>query len=646
MPDFSTMKIIVIVMIYNRFENLKRWIDCWKKCQQLQAQLVILHNHDAGTDYSEYENYCLDHNVKYVPRLNIGMDMGAFQDVCLNRLKGLDNNWDILFWVTDDVIPMRKDFLPCFVESLLQPNIGISCMQISDLIATHVRTTGFCIKKEIANQLKFPVDPIETKDHCYEFEHRGNTLMKQIEAMGLKAVMPFSLDKSAVWDMNITSFNRWKEHYLEFSGKEQRTNKITFICPIFNTFPEIVSSLICQTHINWELLLIHETKNQTKLTELLRAISDKRITYIETSERVGFRGHPIIKWAVEQIRDNKLAIGTEFIVITNPDNHHVPIYCEELLEELLKHPDAVASYCSQMVHNLANYGIINLQLKRGFIDSAAVMVRKEVACDIGWFSNDHSADWFYFDAIIKKYGKEKFLRTDGCLLVRNGELPGKKDVFIGSYTNVVKKYCDKQFYENLHRLSKGNEVHIVDNSIGLDYFNDINSICKEYDNFYFKHIEVPVEPKESVFQRRVIESINYLRQLFLDSKCEYFITIESDVMPPFNIIESFKETIKNLPENWGMLGALYHGQDGGKGFHDLGREVKGLYQTKQTLCGCTIYNRKLIEKYPFRWDKNDLRHFHDVYIYQDANKEFTFWDNRDINCLHIPSNAIRDKDIR
>lgn len=448
LPEFEViekqtdLKIIVVVMIYNRLENLKLWINCWKKCQQLGAELRVIHNYDKGINISEYKKYCQDNDVQYIPRLNVGMDIGAFQDVCRNRLKDFDNNWDVIFWVTDDVIPMRKDFLLPFVSEVLKPCIGIACMQISDLIAHHARTSGICIQKATANKLTFPVDPIKTKDDCYEFEHRGKeNMMKQIEAMGLKIAMPLSLDKSAVWDMNHTEFDRWQEHRSAFTERNSK-------------------------------------------------------------------------------------------------------------------------------------------------------------------------------------------------------------VFIGSYTNVVKDYCDKKFYENLHKLSKGNEVHIVDNSIGLRYFDHIKSLCKDYENFHFKHIMVPLIPKESVFQRRVIESANYLRQLFLDSGCEYFITIESDILPPIDVIESFKASIKKLPDNWGMLGAMYHGQHGGKGFHDLGKEVKGLYQPKQVLCGCTIYNRKLVEKYPFRWDKNDLRHFHDYWMVQDAQKEFSFWDDRDIDCEHFPSNAIRDKDIR
>lgn len=205
--------------------------------------------------------------------------------------------------------------------------------------------------------------------------------------------------------------------------------------------------------------------------------------------------------------------------------------------------------------------------------------------------------------------------------------------------------------DNLYLLSKNNPVCIVDNSLDNGYYQRIIELCRKYKNFKFKHIDISVIPRKSLFQRRVIESANHIRKLFLNSDCDYFMTVESDVLPPVDIIERFKESIKHLPENWGMLGALYHGQYNpaikkGGGFHDLGKEVKGLYQPAQVLCGCTIYNRKLIEKFPFRWSMDDLGHFHDYWICQDAKNDFTFWDDRDINCLHFPSNSINDRDIK
>jgi hypothetical protein len=48
------------------------------------------------------------------------------------------------------------------------------------------------------------------------------------------------------------------------------------------------------------------------------------------------------------------------------------------------------------------------------------MIRKEVACEAGWPDIEaHSADWKYFENIIKKYGADKFARVEGMLLSHN-----------------------------------------------------------------------------------------------------------------------------------------------------------------------------------------------------------------------------------
>lgn len=220
-------KIVVAIIVYTRFENMKLWINCWKRCDQVGAELRIIHNYDKIEDCNKFRDYCLENNVTYIPRKNIGMDMGAFQDVCKERLQGFDNKWDILLWCTDDAIPMRKDFLSRFVNPLLKDIIGLTCMETSNVFSFHVRTTGFCIKKEIANELKFTSDPIIYKQDCYEFEHAGNTMTRQIKDMRYKIVMPDTLDKSSVWDTNITRYNRWNEHYKEFPKIEEIEKKVT-----------------------------------------------------------------------------------------------------------------------------------------------------------------------------------------------------------------------------------------------------------------------------------------------------------------------------------------------------------------------------------------------------------------------------------
>lgn len=197
-------------------------------------------------------------------------------------------------------------------------------------------------------------------------------------------------------------------------------DKITFICPIFNSFPTIIGSLLCQTHKNWELLLIHDGICTTNLSKIITTINDDRITYIEMPTRVGNWGHSLRRWALNEIKENRLSLNCNYIVITNADNYHVPIYCEELLKGFKKNTSLVATYCSKMVHSYIRWDVIDCKLERGYVDCAGVMIKKEVACDVGWRDiTSHSSDWTYFEDIIKKYGVHKFLDIKGCLLIHN-----------------------------------------------------------------------------------------------------------------------------------------------------------------------------------------------------------------------------------
>lgn len=198
--------------------------------------------------------------------------------------------------------------------------------------------------------------------------------------------------------------------------------------------------------------------------------------------------------------------------------------------------------------------------------------------------------------------------------------------FIAIYTNKVKEYCDEKFFERVYALSKGNPVHVVDNTIGDTYFNKLRELCKSYDNFNIHHIDIIKEPKLTQFQRNVSESANYLRSIFLKTNIHNFLIIESDVLPPINLLDTFSNT--NLQEDAGALGALYY-----QGFHDY--KKTGIQKTHHILSGCTSYIRELIEKYPFRWSHENLGAFPDAWISYDSGKEFGLYNNHDIICEHM-----------
>ncbi len=152
---------------------------------------------------------------------------------------------------------MSKDFVSIFVNQLNDPKVGVACMEISQSVTTHIRTTGFAIKKETSKKITFPADPVTTKAHCYAFEHRGRkeVFYNQVKALGLQVIQVAESKHSPLYDTGYWKrLDRQKEHEKTFGGKA--SDKIVFICPIYDAYPQIISSLICQTHKNWELLLI------------------------------------------------------------------------------------------------------------------------------------------------------------------------------------------------------------------------------------------------------------------------------------------------------------------------------------------------------------------------------------------------------
>jgi hypothetical protein len=413
MTDLAFPKTIVSVIVYNRFHHLKHWLECWDKCEHYGAQLVVIHNVDEVDPM--YQKACSDHGAIYISRHNIGFDIGAFQDVCRERLAGFPS-WDRLLWMTDDTFPMSTDFLKVFHRAM-EPGVGVACMELSPYVTMHVRTTGFMIDKSTAVRLKFPVETVRTKQHCYIFEHRGASqiLFQQVKAMGLKSVMAAPRDKSPMWDIGYhRRLDRLAEHEKLF-GRIAPNDKILVVCPVYKNYPQIISSMITQTHQNWELLLIHDGPD----TENIKALvpKDERIKWMETAKRGGCWGHYIRQVCVEHYTEG---MGYDFLVITNADNYHTPVFLEYMHAGFQERPSAVATYCSQMVHSYKAWQVLDCRLEQGFIDCAGVMVRCWAAKEAGW--NDittHSADWVYFQDLISKFGAHRFHRVVGCLLTHN-----------------------------------------------------------------------------------------------------------------------------------------------------------------------------------------------------------------------------------
>lgn len=211
--------------------------------------------------------------------------------------------------------------------------------------------------------------------------------------------------------------------------------------------------------------------------------------------------------------------------------------------------------------------------------------------------------------------------------------------FISTYTNWCKEYCDEQFFKRLGEIAGDNQVMIADNTDSgvFDYQKKLFSLSLNHIRFARIIHSFPGK-FEKQFHHNVLESLYQIRKEFLKSDAEYLLLIESDVIPPADLLERFDESIDFVESfgedkkqiNWGVIGALYY-----QGFHDFKED--GLWSTRHVLSGCTVYKREVIKRYPFRISPDNWAAFPDAWICDDINKEgiYSLWNDHDIRCDHI-----------
>lgn len=192
---------LVVICVYDRVINLKRWLKLWAKCEQT-AQLVVISGYQKGHTV----------NVPYFQRPNQGMDIGKFQDVVLGRVPDFPD-WNTMLWVNDDCFPVQPDFLSVYNKALEDESVGVACMCISPYVREHIRTTGYAIRKEVAQNLYWPVDPIMTREDCLNYEHTDpdNHLLQQVRNLGYKAVQVAPDRTSPMIDLGYPRRDRRRE---------------------------------------------------------------------------------------------------------------------------------------------------------------------------------------------------------------------------------------------------------------------------------------------------------------------------------------------------------------------------------------------------------------------------------------------------
>lgn len=111
-------------------------------------------------------------------------------------------------------------------------------------------------------------------------------------------------------------------------------------------------------------------------------------------------------------------------------------------------------------------------------------------------------------------------------------------VLVGVPTYKYMKYCEEEFFEAIKNLSYSNyDVLIIENSEDDDYFNELKK-CG------FKVIKDKTSEKNKLL--RLVSSRNLIIEYALKNNYDYILMMDSDVIPPKDIIERLLAHSKDI----------------------------------------------------------------------------------------------------
>jgi hypothetical protein len=192
---------------------------------------------------------------------------------------------------------------------------------------------------------------------------------------------------------------------------------VSIVAPVYNFYPIIAESLILQTYPAWELLLVHDGEPDIKTSLELDNLwcKDDRIQYLKTDKRYNDWGHTPRERGLKQISKE-----SSYVVISGGDNYYVPTFLELMVKACKE--NTIAVYCD-LIHNHERAGVsyrkMDSSLSFGNIDCGNIMVRSDVAKEVGFTTKGFAADWDYINAVILKYGTGNIVHIPNVLFIHN-----------------------------------------------------------------------------------------------------------------------------------------------------------------------------------------------------------------------------------
>lgn len=210
-------------------------------------------------------------------------------------------------------------------------------------------------------------------------------------------------------------------------------------------------------------------------------------------------------------------------------------------------------------------------------------------------------------------------------------------VLLGIVVYDGKDYIWDKFWENIKNLSYPNlDIVIVDNSKTKKFYSKIKRKNKRMKNIQIIHVGRGQTSREAQ-----AKSLNRIRDIMLNGDYEYFMSIESDLIPPRDIIERL------MSYNVGVVGSMYligyadsktqrprpclfgidKKPDGSvgtinyppeKGFAFFGN---GLMQIHGCGIGAALFKRNIMERFRWWYDLNPPIKHSDVLFYMDLHNQ-------------------------
>ena len=220
-----------------------------------------------------------------------------------------------------------------------------------------------------------------------------------------------------------------------------------------------------------------------------------------------------------------------------------------------------------------------------------------------------------------------------------------KKILIAAPQHESKNYCWKEWTDRVDNLTYNNyDVFLADNSSTLDNYNKI--IKKGY---YCEHIKENKKGKEFT----LMDSHNSCRDFFLAHDYDYMLHLETDVIPPFDIIErllasnrmvvggiydifygSKRKSMVQLPEEYDKSIKYYRSVQfiENSETHFFDGTIKEVYHLG---LGCVLIKKNVLEKIKFRAEKG-ANYFPDTWFANDCYQyQIPIYADTNIQCKHL-----------